>query len=217
MIRSVLVAAAGVVVVLAVLAPAYAWSDDLWRIFPWAAGQPNPPSVDASRSEHLATVRVSDSYDVSFWLVPTSDGDECLALRAIASAGHQLPAEAPSAFANVGLNCGLGGGSQPPEQVQTVLDWLPASGSPWGTSDVAQVLVYGRIPDGIPASGVQLASSFARTPLPMAKKYFFGVLPGDAKIGDLPGNSPYEIVAVDEAGNELARVDLRRLLALSSP
>jgi hypothetical protein len=207
-----------VVVVATLVAPALGVGNGLHDIFPWIETTPNAPTLDTAGANRLLTADVWGGYDASLWLVPKSGSGSCAAIRFTSRSTGTPPTEAPAAFADGSLNCGIGGATSPPGQIQLFVDWYPASGSPWGSpaSGGSAVLVYGHVPDGEGVTAAELRSATGSERLPLESGYFLTWLPGTVETGDLPPNVTADtIVASNAAGQEVAQVSLQRFLDLT--
>ena len=157
----------------------------------------------------------------TLWLIARTDGREpCVAVRFTVRGGDTPPGGAPpDTFANGGIDCAVGGASQPPGQIQVFLSWYPAHGSPWRASPVPQtVLVYGHVPDNMGIVQALLASRTGTRKLELRDGFFFVWLPGDTKAGMLPGTTESNtVVAVDSKGQTVATANLGRVNQLSQP
>jgi hypothetical protein len=218
--RAALIGALGVgLVVLATLvSPALGLGTDLRDVFPWIETTPNAPTLAAGGADRLLTANVWGGYDASLWLIPKSGSGSCVAIRFTSRSTGTPPAGAPDAFANGSFNCGIGGATSPPGQIQLFVDWYPASGPPWGSpaSGGSAVLVYGHVPDGKGVTAVELRSSTGSEPLPLESGYFLTWLPGTVETGNLPPDVTADaIVASNDAGQEVAQVNLQRFLDLT--
>lgn len=210
-----------IALVLAGAAPASALGPGAVRLddfFPWLQNAPGAPTIEASQASRLFSIDLPSARQASFWTVPTTDGRVCVATRIVDEATGSAPAGSPPAFANGGLNCSIGGATQPAGQIQTFLDWTPASG-PFArpTSSEWTVTLLGHLPAGNTATTVALRSSNgATTALPLRDGFFAAVLPGTtSNLSTLPGT--FTVVARDQTGSQVGSVDLNTFLKNASP
>lgn len=219
LIRLTAVGAASIVIAVLV-PPAFGIRNGFSDVFPWAKRSASAPAIDPGNAERLATTSAWGGYDVSLWLLPKSDGASCVAIRFSVRSTGRPPAGAPSAFANGGLNCNIGGSTQPAGQLQLFLDWYPADGAPWGSasSDGAVLLMSGHVPDGLDITRVELRSPIGAAALPLGKGYFLAWLRGPTAMGQLPAGARADaVVALDSSGRDVARVDLRDFMDNVTP
>lgn len=201
--------------VVAVVATAWGASDPLERLFPWIAGHEGAPALSAQAPERLVSVPFGAHRLLTAWAVERTDGAEpCLALRLTDATTGEPPPEAPPAFANIGLSCGVAADPSTRE-VGVALSWAPASGSPWAVGTTWRVVVVGRVPAGV--ERLTLASPTGASEVPLARRFFLVVLPGTtASQLEVPERG-LALVARGPGGGEVARTALDRFVAEASP
>lgn len=218
--RTVVAVAVGASVLLVLVLPAVAGTGGIGGIFPWGNGAPGAAPPDAASARLLTRLPAWSGYDASLWLVPREGAAPCTAIRFTERTTGAPPQSSPSAFANGGLNCNIGGSSQPAGEIQLFLDWYPASGTPWGRGSGrdSALLIHGHVPDGLSIIRVELRSAVGGRPLPLRQGYFFLRAPGLTSMGALPDEiAGSSIVALDRGGGVVASVALQRFLELAQP
>lgn len=188
--------------------------------FPWLQSVPGAPALEPSQASQLFSVDMPSGQQASFWTVPTTGGRTCIATRILDKATGAPPAGSPAAFANGGLNCAIGGASQPAGQIQTFLDWTPASG-PFTRAGSTRwsVTVLGHLPAGSTATNVLLRLPSGGTmTLPLREGFFAAVLPGTtSSLSALPSLGTFTVIARDQEGSQVGTVNLNAFVENASP
>ncbi|MDH4176858.1 MAG: hypothetical protein OEV72_04705 [Thermoleophilia bacterium] len=183
-------------------------------LFPWASSDAVPPDVAVEQRQYFGAVSLSDRDDVSFWLVPAGAGGACVAQRVVERAKGVPPPAAPAAFANLNLACYPE--TPPDSELDVTLDWVPATGSPWGSISGGPnvVVVTGRAPARV--TSVTLHTGAGARALGLVDGVFAGRLPGLASGVDLPVGGAV-LVGADADGHTVAATDLQTLHAAATP
>lgn len=198
---------------------AFATSDPLGSVFPWLVGRNGAPRLSSDTPQRLVSTQLTRGITLSGWSIRRTDGGvACLALRVTETPTGQTPPELGSAFANFGLDCGIGGRPHRPGGINFTLSWIPAGADlsdPHATS--WRVVVDGRVPAGLAIERLALEGTADTIDVPLGQRFFVAVLPGTVTSQEVLPERGLMLVARRADGSPVARVDLDSFLAEASP
>ena len=188
--------AAAAAIVAVVAAPALGIGHGLFGLLD---SDPRLPGIVGNRVQKLASVQ-TPAGEASLWIGPTQASGRCVFIHIGTAASGAAPTP------NGGSQCDIGPSAPQTLPISTDLTWYPAGGGTF------TLLLDGHVASGSRITEIALKSAAGATQLQLAKGYFltdFAVAPQ----GKLPANdAPYVLVGYDAGGDEVARVDLARLV-----
>jgi hypothetical protein len=169
------------------------------------------PSFIGAKTHELLSQSISARKEIGLWAGPRADGGRCVFLE-VADRG----AAPPTPTGNGGGACSIGPPWPNPDPIQLEISWISPDSPAQNIVNV--VVLDGQVSSTSGIRRIVLRSPAGETPMGERDGYYLGKLPLSAEMGKLPdAGGPYAVVGYDDAGHEVATIDLQKFVASASP